>query len=44
MLMKLTTGVKLTNILHAAFTHADPKKPKKANGLTAFLLFWDLQS
>jgi hypothetical protein len=36
MLMKLTTGVDFTNILHAAFRRADPISSKKTNGLTLF--------
>ena len=28
MLVKLTPGVNFTNILHSAFTHADPKSAK----------------
>ena len=34
--------VKFTNILRAAFTHADPKSAKKSVKLSSFLRFWDL--
>jgi hypothetical protein len=44
MLMKLTQGVNFTNILCAAFIHADPKCAKKSNDLTVFLSFWDLRT
>jgi hypothetical protein len=33
MLMKLTSGVNLTNILRAAFTHADPESAKKIQSI-----------
>jgi hypothetical protein len=36
MLMKLTPGVNFTNILHAAFTCADPKGAKETDGLNVF--------
>ncbi len=35
-LMKLTPGVNVTNILLAAFTCEDPKSSKKTDGLTVF--------
>jgi len=36
MLVKLTTGVDFTNILHEAFTSTDPKSAKKTHSLTVF--------
>ena len=38
----LFSGVNFTNILRAAFTHADPKSAKKTVKLSSFLCFWDL--
>jgi len=37
-------GVNFINVLQAAFTSADLKSPKKADNLTVFLRFWDLQA
>jgi len=34
MLMKLSPGINLINILRKAFTYADPKSAKKTVGLT----------
>ncbi len=43
MLMKLTTGVKFTNVLHTAFTLVDPKSIKNTVMSSVFFLgFWDL--
>jgi hypothetical protein len=36
MLVKLTTGVNFTNILHKAFTRSDPKSAKETDSLTLF--------
>jgi len=39
MMMNLTPGVNLTNILHTAFTFVDPKSAKKTNkDLTVFFV------
>jgi len=39
MLVKLTPGVNFTNILHKAFTRADPKSAKKTEeGLNVFFV------
>ena len=37
------SGVNFTNILHTAFTCADPKSTKKTVKLSSFLCFWDLR-
>jgi len=41
-LMKLMAGVNFTNILQAAFSHADPKRKKDTFDLTLFLHFFGL--
>ena len=38
--MKLSPGVDLTNVLHTAFTHADPKSTKDTDDLTAIFVPW----
>ncbi len=43
-LVRLTLWVNFTNILPAAFISADSKSVKKTDGLTVFLLFWDLHT
>jgi len=39
MIVKLTTGVNFINVLHAAFTHPDPKSAKKAVKLSVYFAF-----
>ena len=40
-----TLGVKFTNVLRAAFTHANPKSAKKLLNLTVFFArFWDVSA
>ena len=37
-------GVNFTNVLQAAFTHADPKSAKSCLTWLSFLCFWDLRA
>jgi hypothetical protein len=41
-MMKLTPGIDLTNILRSVFTFVDPKGAKKAAKSLVILHFWDL--
>ncbi len=38
MCIYVPTGVNFTNIIQAAFTHADPEQAKKTDNLTVFFM------